>query len=205
MPLGFRMILVNTQDEGSVQTVDTKRRLDSFTKEGGFVVVANSLMYVANPLKQAVSLLNARREVPAAELNSLLVVSIVMLLSTLDYIASVVEMHTSTSDASIKIYFSEYPFSQREFLWIKDHQKVIRNMTYDDRSLIPYLHSIKHETPWIGLPSLDTRNDLYDIEDGDGKRFVYDVMIPAYDVVKTIIVRLANNHFHENVPRYPSF
>lgn len=188
------------------QTMDTKGRLGDLTPDDAFVVVANALLYAAQPLKQATSLLIPKSDggPKFAELNSLLCVSTVMLLSSLDWIASLIERCIPTSDERIKVYFASYPFLQSGYTWIRSHQKTILDMSFDGMSFNDFTNFVKHEQPYIGLPSLVTQTNLYDVVDRDGIQYVYGILIPAINqaikIVKHVGATLA-----QPVPQYPAF
>ena len=198
---GFKACLVECNQELSQDMIPNSRGFDNFTHAGSIVLLSNALLFATQPLDQVRHAL-LDRENRKAEVNGLLFVATVLLLSVLDGIASLAQRISGLPNQT-SVYFHSYTFVLSDLVWIQKHQHNISDMTYATKSFYEFANYVKHEQPWIGEPSLHPRTYIRDVYDDENKGYYYDVLVVVYKEVKNMVSRLAKQ-YSQPVPVFPS-
>eukprot|EP00741_Cyanophora_paradoxa_P000289 tig00000403_g280.t1 len=131
---------------------------------------------------------------PAAdELNGLAFTATVSLAALLDSVAHYCERAQPRGPYRHdgNIYFASYPFAQSDFRFVAEARARLGELAFAGKPFATLVNELKHHCPHVGQPSLFGRTGHYDLHDGTGRGYVYDVLVPAYRIARDTVARLA--------------
>lgn len=181
-----------------------------FTTQGRIHVISNLLIQTGTLLRKAFDLFP--REVDdidnanPAELNSMLCIGVVSLLSALDSFANLCyDLHESPTNGGrpSMLQFNTYEFTNSNDDWVRAYKIRLRSITFnveDDaevKNFFDFANLVKHEFPWIGKVTERTRQpkrlDIYDSQNTNNG-LKHDVICPVYDIIVDMVCELGRNH-----------
>jgi hypothetical protein len=167
------------------------RGTDGWTTAGCVVVVANALIFAADPLQKACYMLGKLDPgTNDGQLNGYLYIAMVMLQSVLDGVAAACD-RIAPVEGQGDIYFHSYTFVKSDIVWISGHQRAVAEVTWNGKAFRVVANTLKHELAWVGSVGESETHGVRDIYDTQGIGFVYSFLIPVYKHAKTIVCRLA--------------
>lgn len=179
---------------------------DDFTLKCSIVVVANALLYAADPIGRAQDLLGRRDSLKPGQqstaLNGHLFVATGLLLSVLDGIATA--CHTLArlpSHTDSDMHFKNYPFDLcPKHSWVDSHRQEILELQFEGKNFFDQADKILHKHAWVG--SVSSREPIADVCDVNGAGFVYDFLVRIHKKAQEMICALGKQ-YKVQVPEYP--
>jgi hypothetical protein len=187
------------------------RNLDGFTARGAIAVMANALAFVAFGVRE-LQLEFMKGQPDSFIANGFIFSSTTGLQHVMDSIANFCQ-DAAPNDrfTGVNIYFSSYEFISQDVRWIHASQQAVIAMRFRTHSFNEIANSLKHDAPWLGLPSRN-RDDVWDIYEDcvrvDEQRrlpvlhgYLTHMLVPAYKTIRSILARLGDqNGITVNIP-----
>jgi hypothetical protein len=176
--------------------------INGFTSKGGIAVIANQLNVVARTLiaarKDLTSEINSDSGSYAHPsiyvVNGLLASATTGLQAVLDAVTSFCHHLEPDEDHEGLVYFNTYPFHVTTWEFIRVFkERQIQPLMFDDLRFNDLANRLKHELPWLGVLSKDS-DGLCDIRDGSGRALFRDMLVPMYNIAKSIVQRLGSKY-----------
>lgn len=114
------------------------------------MVVANALIFAADPLQKACYMLGQLAHgTNDGQLNGYLYIATVMLQSVLDGVAAACNRFEGQGD----IYFHSYTFVKSDIVWISGHQRAVAEVAWNRKAFRVVANTLKHELACGGIRS----------------------------------------------------
>jgi len=182
-----------------------------FTTEGRLHVISILLIQTGTLLRKAFDLFP--REVGdidnanPAEVNSMMCMGVVSLLSALDSFANLCyDLHETPSDGrSAMLQFNSYGFTSSQDDWVRGYNVKLECLTFnfetetEIKNFFNFANLVKHEFPWIGKVTWREREprrlDIYDARNPDNG-LKHNVICPVYDLIVEMVCELGQTTQH---------
>ena len=85
------------------------------------------------------------------------------------------------------VTFLDHVFMHSDFVSVVRHQVMISKLRYGTSTFAKCAENVKHGCPWVGCASLDDNTKVWDVYDGEGRGYVYDVLIPVHNALVDMV------------------
>ena len=181
-----------------------------FSEAGRVYILVNTTIYAGSLLRRAFCMFpeaakhtaENRKNEDIAELNSMLCVATVSLLSVLDAFANLCyDLHETPAPCGREsIQFRSHSFTNTKNEWVRSYQtKLEKDILFSINEGKPLnffdlANFLKHELPWIGLVQCPENPEKHeDVYDTNNRGLKCDVLCPVHKMVVSMLCTLAKD------------